>query len=135
VVAFQTPLKVEYINGRRWRVLEDFTYGGITVPAGFETDFASIPRVLWSIYPPAGKWGKAAVIHDYLYFTGMMPRAAADQVFLDAMEDLGVPKLRRRVMYRAVRLGGGGAWNRHRNEQRVRLLALQEKARRKEIRP
>jgi hypothetical protein len=41
----------------------------IVVPAGFETDFASIPRVLWIIEPPLGDAGKAAVLHDYLYET------------------------------------------------------------------
>ena len=42
----------------------------ITVPAGYRTDFASIPRpmtrMVWSLLPPVGRSGKAAVIHDWL---------------------------------------------------------------------
>ena len=74
--AFTTPLKVEHIDGRYWRVLEAFEYrvGSedsdeiISVPAGFVTDFASIPRFAWwLIGSPTGEYGKAAVKHDYLY--------------------------------------------------------------------
>lgn len=42
----------------------------IRVPAGFVTDFASIPRAFWVVLPPTGKYGKAAVVHDYLYVMG-----------------------------------------------------------------
>ena len=42
----------------------------ITVPAGYRTDFASIPRPItrlaWPLMPPVRRSGKAAVIHDWL---------------------------------------------------------------------
>jgi len=38
----------------------------ITVPAGYRTDFASIPRLVWPLLPPVGRGGKAAIIHDWL---------------------------------------------------------------------
>lgn len=41
----------------------------ITVPAGFETDFASIPWGLWNLFPPLGPWARPAIIHDFLYAT------------------------------------------------------------------
>lgn len=41
----------------------------IIVPAGFVTDLASVPRMVWSFYPPDGPWAKAAIIHDFLYWT------------------------------------------------------------------
>jgi hypothetical protein len=133
----EEPLRVEYINGKRWKILEPFSFlrvaGGekITVPADFVTDFASIPRALWSIYPPAGKWGRAAVIHDYLYAVGDRPRIECDQVFLEAMEVLGVPWVRRHLLYRAVRVGGGKPWKAHRIAQTKALLILAEKAERR----
>ena len=48
-------------DGRRWRVVSDCHYetdGGakITIPAGFITDFASVPRILWPLFPPFGKY-------------------------------------------------------------------------------
>ena len=129
------PLRVEYIDGHTWLLIEDFSYldvyetteddsrdyddgprwktNKITVPAGFTTDFASIPRFFWRILPPAGEYGKAAVIHDFLYQYGRdnkgpVTKAYADGVFLRAMTDLGVGVFRRRAMYAAVRLFGKG---------------------------
>lgn len=88
----------------------------ITVPAGFVTDFASIPFGLRNLFPPLGTWARAAIIHDFLYSRrGVLPaktysRKEADAVFLEAMEVVGVPALQRSIMYRAVRLGGARGW-------------------------
>ena len=49
-------------------VVEPLTYasavlgGVLTVPAGFPTDFASIPRGLWNVLPPIGKYDAGAEI-------------------------------------------------------------------------
>ena len=76
----------------------------ILVPKGFITNFASVPRFFWSIIPPWGKYGKAAVIHDYLYYTKKYTRKRADEIFLEGMEVLGVSLWKRQVMYWAVRI-------------------------------
>jgi hypothetical protein len=117
VSRFLLPLDLHYLDGRAWRLLSAFTFGSVTlarvieVPRGFETDFASIPRVLWPWLPPTGRYGKAAVIHDFLYRTlGVATRAEADQVLGEAMEELGVGWWTRQVIYRGVRLGGRGAY-------------------------
>ena len=39
-------------------------YGAVTVPTGFVTDFASIPRIFWSALRPDGEYAYAAVVHD-----------------------------------------------------------------------
>lgn len=83
----------------------------IVVPAGFIFDGASIYRPLWSILHPMGRYRNAALIHDYLYRTGIVSRARADEIFLEAMEELEVPWRRRRLMYRAVRLFGRESHN------------------------
>ena len=88
----------------------------ILVPAGFETDFASIPRLLWIIEPPLGDAGKAAVLHDRLYETGERSRLAADRIFLEAMAVLEVPWWKRSLMFRAVRLFGRGGYKERREE-------------------
>lgn len=111
---FTDPLVVEYLDGEKWAVRETFAYqhalGLFLVPAGFVTDFATVPRFFWRIIPPTGQYGKATVIHDYLYLTPTyhVTRAQADQVFLDAMADLGVPEFQRRMMYGLVRAFGYG---------------------------
>ena len=91
---------------RAWRL--------ITVPAGFETDFASIPRGLWNILPKHGRQDKAAVLHDYLYVHNGVTRAEADALFREAMEAEGVGRVARNAMYLGVRIGGGRTWDRYR---------------------
>lgn len=115
--SFNAPLYLEYGDGHEWRLTQGFRYdtdllaaGAVYVPAGFETDFASIPRPLWNIFPPTGKYGKAAVIHDFLYRKSGVPREKADKIFLEAMECLGVGWWTRQTIYRAVRLFGGHAY-------------------------
>lgn len=95
---------------RRWELRKPLIWSTtqriIKVPSGFRTDLASVPRVFWRILPPFGLYGKAAVLHDWLYYEAILPRETADGIFLEAMIDLGVAKWKRRVMYRAVRLFG-----------------------------
>jgi hypothetical protein len=78
----------------------------LVVPAGFRTDYASVPRFFWRIFPPAGRHGRAAVLHDWLYVEGTCPRFFADAMFRVAMETLGVPLWQRFLMYAAVRAFG-----------------------------
>lgn len=115
---FENALDVQFIDGHNWRVQEDFYYDTdvrltgyphdqVIVPKGFITDFASIPRILWDILPPAGSYGKAAVIHDFLYRTkSLATRGEADAVLLEAMKVSGVDWLTRQVIYWGVRVGG-----------------------------
>jgi len=100
-------------EGRRVRLAEpfSFTIDGelLTIPKGFITDFASVPRFFWRICPPWGRSWRAATIHDFLYSIGY-PRERADLYFKDAMMLDGVPWWRREMMFRAVRVFGGDHW-------------------------
>lgn len=131
--SFTSELVVQSIDERKWKVMERFNYNidtadsvnAVEVPVGFITDFASIPRILWNVLPPWGKYGKAAVIHDYMYtehkhsvFSAegvesfvQIERKQADGIFLQAMEVLGVNKITRYAMYYAVRVFGNKPWN------------------------
>lgn len=82
----------------------------IEVPAGFETDLASIPRAFHWLIPVNGKHRAAAIIHDYLYTIKDRSRSAADAIFLEAMKESGVRWTQRQAMYLAVRVGGWMAW-------------------------
>ena len=121
--SFKTPLVVECMpSGKRFRLFKQFTYHNeksgvnIIVPAGFETDFASIPRFARILIPKLGRWNKAAVLHDWLYsksayqYPNIVPRKLPDLIFLDGMKDLGVVKWKRTLMYWAVRLFGWMSW-------------------------
>lgn len=87
----------------------------IVVPAGFRTDFASVPRGLWNLFPPDGKGRDAAVVHDFLYSQRggiwLYSRAEVDRIFRDGLAELGVSAWRRWVMWAAVRVGGRRYWN------------------------
>lgn len=116
---FTKPLTVTKIGDGRWRLAETFIFyskkfSPVNVPKGFETDFASVPRIFWSLCPPDGQYAQAAVTHDYLYkmrkdLTYQGPRRSrkeCDEIFIEAMTVLGVPWWKRQIMYRAVRLFG-----------------------------
>lgn len=77
----------------------------ITVPMGFVTDLASIPRIFRTFFTGHGKSRKPAVIHDYLYSL-YHPRKRADKIFLEALKASGMNWIGRRTMYLAVRAGG-----------------------------
>lgn len=117
-----------YIDGKNWRLATQFSFRRpeivnivpaieIIVPAGFETDFASVPWFFRRIFPPAGdgpnaRWGPASVIHDYLYRTGTGTRRDADRIFREVMAAEGVVWWKRWAMWTAVRLFGWMAWQR-----------------------
>lgn len=82
----------------------------LTVPKGFVTDSASVPRIFWSLLPPIGRYGYAALFHDFVYWQQTTTRSQADQIFRDTMTELQVSQLKRETMYWAVRLFGFLAW-------------------------
>ena len=89
----------------------------ISVNIGFHTDFASIPRLLWDFLPQWGKYGNAAVIHDYLYWEQPRSRKETDDILLEGMVVLKVGTISRYAIYWAVRLGGCWAWSRNQSKR------------------
>jgi len=83
-------------------------YGLITVPAGFVSDGASVPRIFWGLFPPFGEYFQAALIHDYLYTPAnkTFSRAKSDKIFLEAMKQTKVSLITRQIIYRSVQFGG-----------------------------
>ena len=100
---------VNHLSGRihQWELCEPMTYRlrdsepteVATVPPGFKTDFASVPRPFWWWIAPWGRHGRAAIIHDFLYQLGAVtdPSAGtlrrpskreADRIFRQAMGEL-----------------------------------------------
>lgn len=133
---FLNPIRAEdLLDGYHRKLLEDVVYhvGGpdskdeIRVPAGFEWDGGSVPRIFWNLVDPWGSASKAYLLHDYLYATQDRSRLVSDAILMEAMEVLGVGLIKRKLIYRGVRLGGWVAYNKHRKE-RIRR-ALQETAR------
>lgn len=131
---FLGPLRLDYIDGHSWQVVDGFTYrlGSpdgkeyVSIPAGFVTDFASVPRVLKVVWPsPGGKWDKPAVVHDFIYRFGFVESAdgerrvtrdEGDNIFKEAMGAAGVGWMAKACLYRGVRIGGWVSWKRYRSE-------------------
>ena len=84
----------------------DVVKASVVVPEGFQTDFASVPRLPLVYLLMADIGQPAAVVHDYLYRTGPYPRHVCDLVFHEALTAIGVSFWRRKLMYVAVRVGG-----------------------------
>jgi hypothetical protein len=95
---------------------EDWT---VIVPVGFDTDLASIPRPFWPLFPPSGRYAPAAVLHDWLYWHGMVQtepitRRYADHVLRTAAGDLGVSWPVRWAIWDGVRAFGHWRWQHYR---------------------
>ena len=105
-------------DGKTWYLREELGYDvdeegsgdKVNVPVGFLTDFASVPRAFWWLLPRWGRYGNAAVIHDFLYWEQGRTRKEADRIFLEGMEVLGVSGLIRYTLFAAVRLFGWLGW-------------------------
>lgn len=72
-----------------------------------ETDLASIPFFLRWFAAGYGRHTAAALLHDQLRHTEETPkvsRAESDRIFRAAMRELGVPLVRRLIMWSAVPL-------------------------------
>ena len=126
------PPPIIYINGS-WQTVEPWNANidGITlhIPKGFQTDLASVPRLLRSFVNTYELGVASALIHDAIYgrrghqmtfppaehavtwepkvrFT----RRAADRIFRQAMKAEGIGVAKRWVAWTAVRLFGWLPW-------------------------
>jgi len=82
----------------------------IHVPAGYVTDLATVPRILWSIFPRDGEYAPASIVHDYLYSSALISKSFADDIFNEASRECGTPTWRRLMMFTAVRIFGKGKY-------------------------
>ena len=62
----------ERLGNRLWVLTRPFVFSVddeiFTVPMGFVTDGASVPRLLYSLCSPvSGPFGQGAIVHDFLY--------------------------------------------------------------------
>jgi len=112
---FLTPLRAERA-GDHWVLTDGLRFRSgiaghvVAVPKGFETDFASVPRLPLAHLLAGDTAHAAAVVHDYLYRNRIGTRAQADAVFYEAMIALDEPWWRRWLMWAAVRAGGRATW-------------------------
>jgi hypothetical protein len=67
-------LTVSRVDANTWALVDELVYQGrwerFVVPAGFRTDFASVPRVVTWLVPRFGAYTLAAILHDWLCSEG-----------------------------------------------------------------
>ncbi len=91
----------------RYEVVEPFTTCGVTVPKGYITNGADIPRLFWVFFPPNDSTTMpAVVVHDYLCYLASTKTGytLADTKFKDVCIEFKVPKFRRVIYYTAISL-------------------------------
>ena len=121
----QAPVVIPFADADQWVLQKPLAYRSIVVPAGFVTDFASIPSPLCNLIPRTDRYLSAAIVHDFLYWDQSCSREQADRLLFAAMENAGVPPLKREAIRAAVRALGGHAWSGNaadRREGYVRVL-------------
>lgn len=82
----------------------------VTVPKNFVTDLASIPTEFCALLPRDAEYAYPAIVHDYLYWSQIRPKAEADMIFKWSMEDLEVTRAKITAIYQGVARLGGSAW-------------------------
>jgi uncharacterized protein DUF1353 len=118
---FLTPLRVESIDSKNWKLLEDFCWRGsqddvFTVNKGETTDFATVPWWTQSIIPRTGTWTKAAVLHDKMcnelnecrrnsFANATFSAIDTDAIFRKNAREGGTGVVRSELLWMGVRYG------------------------------
>lgn len=116
---FPNPIDGKFCpKGRQFVLDTDFIYQDeevrVIVPAGFVTDFNSVPEPLWAYFAP-WEHPEAGTVHDWLYRNpGGRSRQQVDAVHRRILELKGMRPSKRQAIYLALRLGGWKPWNKYR---------------------
>jgi len=123
------PVKATSSDGRNFTLCEPVIYCAknnetFRAAVGGSTDGLSTPKQIWSLIPPFGSYWPAGIIHDAGYRNSLEKRQPdgtwskialakdeCDEIFLEAMESLGVELLLREAIYEGVHLGGAWAFD------------------------
>lgn len=106
----------------RWTVVHEFIVyeddAFVRVPGGYQTDLATIPRLLWTTFAAPYQLGVVApIVHDFVYDHGgrlgeygnrTYTRKETDRLFYRIMRARGVRAWRAGLAYVGVRLFGRG---------------------------
>ena len=107
---FLSELVITEAGDNNWKLTAPLrytaAYQSFEIPTKAETDFASVPVLFQWRIPRSGRYTKAAVLHDFLWRTPVdgVSRGDADGIFRRSMRELGVPFLRRWLMWAGVRV-------------------------------
>lgn len=125
-----TQLHTVKIGKAFWMLTKDMMFatpgGRYIVPEGFLFDHASVPRIATSIVPPVkSAIAEASVLHDWFYVTNSknVPRKFADECLKHLTLANGGSKMLANLAYAAVRIGGGGLYNKQAQHEKIESRA------------
>lgn len=109
------PIAVEILGKGNFRLIRPinaiaYKYR-IDILDGFVTDFASIPKIAWSVIGCPTDYALPGAVHDAMYRSRLLSRKEADYIFFLLLLEDGVPKPLARSMYLSVRAGGQKAYD------------------------
>ena len=117
---FTEILRVDLIEDSTdglWELVKPFPYEAVEantrifVPAGFRTNFCSVPRVPGVYLMLGNRARRAGAVHDFLYQTMYMnDRKMCDRMLWEMVQLCGVSRYEADAFYAAVRIGGGSHW-------------------------
>lgn len=81
----------------RYRLKEDVEFMGYTLPAGFVSDGATVPRLLWFAFPPVDRYLLATFLHDWMLTKGAGWKAS-NKAFRRALDHLSIAAPRKFLM-------------------------------------
>lgn len=124
---FKSKLLTRLKDDESWILTEDMIYnsdlvGKVVVPAGFETDLASVPRlpIIYTLW--GSRAHREAVVHDYLFRVDSVPLVSfneANLTLLESMTCLGKPWYIRYPMYWGVCFGSYPFYHKYKVEDSV----------------
>lgn len=110
------PQRGDYVLAETYAAWLPLVGAQIVIGAGFRTDGASVPRIVWTLlgvdrlHPSIAA---AAVVHDALYAAHYTTRAQADRIFFQLAKRNGLAAHRAAIMWAALRAFGWIAWRRN----------------------
>ena len=113
-VQYELPdqLRMEYlVDPDKFRLLEPLVTPEVTVPKGFITDGATVPRLFQNLVPSFGRYLPAVIIHDYMcVYDTSFPVEKARAVFKTNLKRCGVSNKYLYAMYYSVVWFGPKGW-------------------------
>lgn len=133
-IEYLSQLKVQFSveapnGGDHWTLTHDFPFlvddHEFLIPAGFWTNFASVPRSFWSIISPYDL-GVGCIPHDFGYYTHSANKDYWDLVFLACMEKDGIKLWKRQAAYYAVKYFGQSAWDNNTRRDSIKIKSFDQ---------
>ena len=123
------PRTIAFLDGEEFALTQPMTFTiapgrSVTVPTGFVTDYASVPRELRWLVGPQGRYSRATILHDYLYWVQVCSRKQSDNLLWIVMAQSGAPADKRVLIIDGVRLGGASVWANNQRERRDGLVRV-----------